>query len=164
MGRAAARGGSVSDDRRRRIGRTSRYRPRTRTRAAGDAAACNTARGNRPAFRGSHFLLFARCAPPPRIFVSAQPSASPNEAHWRRGSCSWTPMKLVWCHAGAGGGGRFGGGLGLLIASVSLPLISLIGHAGVRPLGCLAFVPRLPQRCTRSGSALPALAVVRIGL
>ena len=62
------------------------------------------------------------------------------------------------------GGGRFGGGLGLQIASVSLPLISLIGHAGVRPLGCLAFVPRLPQRCTRSGSALPALAVVRIGL
>ena len=70
-------------------------------------------------------------------------------------------MKWFRCRAGADGGGRFGGGLGL---SVSLTLISLIGHAGVRPLGCLAFVPRLPQRCTRSGSALPALAVVRIGL
>ena len=140
------------------IGRVPELEPRaTRPRV--------TQRGEiSPLFEEAISRCFARCAPPPRIFVSAQPSASPDEAHWRRGSCWWTPTKLGRCHAGAGGGGRFGGGLGLLIASVSLPLISLIGHAGVRPLGCLAFVPRLPQRCTRSGSALPALAVVRIGL
>ena len=143
MGRAAARGGSVSDDRRRRIGRTSRYRPRTRPRAAGDAAACNTARGNQPAFRRGHFPLFARCAPLVRVFASAQPSARPHEAQWRRGSCWWTPMKWFRCRAGADGGGRFGGGLGL---SVSLTLISLIGHAGVRLLGCLATPPHLPRQ------------------
>ena len=72
-------------------------------------------------------------------------------------------MKWFRCRAGAGGGARFGGGLGLQIASVSQPLISLIGHAGVRPLGCLAFVPRLPQLWNRLGPALRAPVLPYIG-
>ena len=56
-----------------------------------------------------------------------------------------------------------GGGLGLQIASVSLPLVCLHRPAAVRLLGRLATTPHLPQLCTRLGSALLALDFVRIG-
>ena len=62
-----------------------------------------------------------------------------------------------------GGGGRFGGGLGLQIASVSLPLVCHTGPAGVRLLGRPATPPHLPPLCNRLGPALRAPALPYIG-
>ena len=111
----------MSDDRRRRIGRTSRYRPRTRTRAAGDAAACNTARGNQPTFRGSHFPLQDQGEQ-----LGGSIGALPG--HWRIKMAALAARFRVFAEdrpssvkrAGEFGADKFGGGWAA-IASVSHP-------------------------------------------